>query len=356
LTDYLHFLEDEVHFRSIHFKALTAKKILFSAVLLILLCLAYTTLKDPLQRYLFGVKRDVCFMNIPLAGKLEPEVEFFVRQAAKIYYFYPSSAVFIPETKEVIPELNGCYIDVQKTVVKIMQAPPGSNIKPVYVETRPLLTLNDYPASPIYQGHPAKKQIALMFSVSCSSTDKYIEDLLDVLARENIRATFFLTGKWAEENPEYVNLIFNHGHELGNHGYQEDIAITGLKGAEMQGDIVKTNALLFRLAGVKAVNFTPNHGEYNDLLLEAVSRLGMRTVLWSVNTADWQTAELKKIADTVRESLGNGKIIRIQPTEQPAAFLAELIAILQDEGYELTSVEELLSPSPFSSEGRLIVE
>src|SRR5690554_2619855 len=70
---------------------------------------------------------------------------------------------------------------------------------------------------PIYQGNKNKPNVSLMFNVYWGT--EYINDILNVLDKENVRTTFFIGGMWAKMNPEVLKEIHKRGHELGNHGY-----------------------------------------------------------------------------------------------------------------------------------------
>ena len=70
---------------------------------------------------------------------------------------------------------------------------------------------------PIYEGRKDKKAIA--FTCNVAWGNEYIPLLLEVFKDKNIKATFFIEGRWAENYPELLRLIYDKGHEIGNHGY-----------------------------------------------------------------------------------------------------------------------------------------
>lgn len=340
--------------RKSFFKAINLRRFLFVLFAIMLIFFALVVLKEPLQRYFLGVSDDVVFLESSLEGKLQHEVERYVKEAAIMHWRKPSDAILNPVTGEVTPGLSGYYIDHKKTVEKIMHAPVGTIVRPVYVEKKPVLTLNDYPVTSIYRGNPDKRQIALMINVAWG--DEYIDDMLKVLANEEANATFFLVGKWAENNPGIAKLIKEKEHELGNHGYTDEVVMSELNSEEIADSINATNAIIERLVGTKPIYFTPHRGEYNQMTLEVVSRIGMRTVLWSIDTLDWRLPGVEVMKQKIIEKAHNGAIILMHPTAETVPFLAEVLPVLSGKGYEIVSIGELLSLSPFSSTGRLVAE
>ena len=69
--------------------------------------------------------------------------------------------------------------------------------------------------SPITRVDTKEKKVALTFDVAWGSDN--IEEILDILDKHNIKATFFLVGSWVDDNEELVKEIHNRGHEIGNH-------------------------------------------------------------------------------------------------------------------------------------------
>jgi len=68
-------------------------------------------------------------------------------------------------------------------------------------------------AKAIYKGNPSKRMVALTFDATYG--DNQTATLLDILRRNNIKATFFLSGIWVENFPQLVRNIANAGHEIG---------------------------------------------------------------------------------------------------------------------------------------------
>jgi len=117
----------------------------------------------------------------------------------------PLDAVYDSVNKSVIPDLNGFEIDVAKTAERIRAAKKNANVIPIWSEPAPEKTLKDFANLPIYQGNSAKSQVALIVNVSWGND--YLEEILRILEEEHVTASFFLVGRWADQNHDLVKKI-----------------------------------------------------------------------------------------------------------------------------------------------------
>ena len=112
----------------------------------------------------------------------------------------------------------------------------------------------------------------------------------------------------------------------------------------MEDGLKKVNSFVQNLTGRKPKYYTPHKGEYNDLVLEAVSRQEMRTVLWSVDTIDWMLPGAEAMKSKVLENLHGGAIVLMHPTEDTVTFW-EAIPRIKDQGFQIVNIEKLLNPN-----------
>jgi peptidoglycan/xylan/chitin deacetylase (PgdA/CDA1 family) len=96
---------------------------------------------------------------------------------------------------------------------------------------------------PIYQGVPAKKQVSITVNVDWG--EEHLSAMLEVLQKSRVKATFFMTGRWAGEHPELVNKIARLGHEIGNHGYSHP-HVNDLPLEQNIEEIKKTSDVIYR--------------------------------------------------------------------------------------------------------------
>lgn len=110
--------------------------------------------------------------------------------------------------------------------------------------------------------------------------------ILDILAAHNIPATFFVLGRNAEHRPDLVQRIHDEGHEIGIHTYSHP-NLRHLKLAAQSEQIGRVQRFL-RSLGIEARFLRPPYGAFNDVTLKAADELGLKVMLWSLDSEDWR--------------------------------------------------------------------
>ena len=188
-----------------------------------------------------------------------------------------------------------------------------------------------------YQGN----QDAISFKINVAWGEEYIPEMLAILADNDIKATFFFVGTWVEKFPEKLKEIKAAGHEIANHGYRHYHP----KQLSQQQliDLIKENEkLIEKEIAYKTELFASPYGEVNDNIVKTASSLGYKTIMWTIDTIDWQRPAPEVIVRRVEENLQSGAIILMHPTEVTVEALPEIIDIIQNQGYEFNSISELI--------------
>lgn len=318
-------------------------KLVLAMLLLGVVVLLFFYIDDPLRRRFSGVKAEVMLQNEPVGGLFRPEVASIIAELARAEGRKPIDAILDEERSAIIPELNGVEIDQEATLERVLNAPTGTTVEPVYRERYPSLRWEHYPARPAYQGNPRKPAIAFMINVAWG--EEYLPAMLRALENGNSRGTFFLTGLWAEKNENLILKIAEEGHELANHGYSDAEVFPELDSWAVSRSIRQTNEIIFDAVGCYPHYFTPHKGEFNDLTLELVSRHGMRTVLWTLDTVDWKKPGVQAMKSKILNYVGPGMIILMHPTADTVTLLNEVIPLLHERGLRVITVGELLCPA-----------
>ncbi len=186
-------------------------------------------------------------------------------------------------------------------------------------------------------GDPESKYVSLAVNVDWG--EEYLPDILDTLAAHNVKATFFLTGRWCENNPELAKDIALRGHEIGNHGYSHRSPNASTQ-QEVYDEIKRTEEAVFAATGTITRLYAPPSGECEEHVLRAAAEAGYETVLWSVDTIDWQQPDTATIIERVKSKIHGGAIILAHPTESTLQALADIITELSGEGYGFVTVSQ----------------
>lgn len=227
------------------------------------------------------------------------------------------------------------------SIQAILNLNPGLN--PLALRVGQIIRIPVPPnAVAIYRGNPGKRMAALTFDATYG--DNQTSALLEILRNNNIRATFFLSGIWPLNFPGLARSIAAAGHEIGNHSYTHP-HFPQLTEAEMGDQIVRTEALIRNITGRDTYLFRPPYGEYNQTALNVAARLGYLTIMWTVDSLDWQNPGVDRIINRVVDNIRPGAIILMhQAASQTPAALPSIISRLRAQGYSFGTVTQVLDP------------
>lgn len=191
-----------------------------------------------------------------------------------------------------------------------------------------------------YKGNVDDKIIA--FACNVDWGNEYIQPMLDVLSEHNIKITFFVTGRWAENNPELLKSIFDEGHEIGNHGY-EHLEYDKLNYEKNKEQILAAHEVIKKILGIESRFFAPPAGAYNQYTVMAAKDIGYEVIMWSIDTIDWREDSTKDlIVKRVIEKLHNSAIVLMHPTEETVKALPEMIDYILDNGYKIGTIGDVV--------------
>ncbi|KAA9006440.1 polysaccharide deacetylase family protein [Paenibacillus spiritus] len=241
---------------------------------------------------------------------------------------------------KAIPGYNGREVDVEATYRKASVLQPGEQIPYVFRQIKPEVSLEDLGAQPIYRGNPAKPFASLMINVAWGN--EFIKPMLDILDEEKVKATFFLDGTWLSKNRELALEIKNRGHEMENHAYTHP-NMSRLSRERAQLEIAKTKDLLKSSLGVENKWFAPPSGDFNAQTVEIAQGLGLKTVLWTLDTVDWRHPPADAVVAKITSKAEPGSLILMHPTDTSSQALRGMIRGIRAKGLRLATVSETLS-------------
>ena len=203
-----------------------------------------------------------------------------------------------------------------------------------------------------------EKKAALTFEASFGTGQ--IEPILNILDKYGVKATFFVTGNWVDQYPEYVKEIAARGHELGNRS-QNHTDMGKLSKAEIQAELQQVHSSVQQLTGKEMKVFRAPYGDYSGELLGTVKQSGYLPIEWNVDTEDWKDYGIESIIKKATEDpqLSGGSIIRMHSdANYTAQALETVIWPLQEQGYELVPVSELVYWSDYliDAQGMQVLE
>ena len=183
-----------------------------------------------------------------------------------------------------------------------------------------------------------EKRVALTFD---DGPTPLTRDYLAILRRFDVRATFFLIGKFCARNPELVREIADAGHELGGHGYTHR-RFTELSSADLRDELESTRALLPVDWGRRPL-VRPPHGAVSLGSVFACVSAGFRLVLWSHDSGDARAELTSEIVRTFDGALEPGSIVLFHEGQTSTLHaLPEILNNLRKAGHEFCTVGELL--------------
>lgn len=206
------------------------------------------------------------------------------------------------------------------------------------------------PASIFAAGSGSARRIALTFDDGPATST---EDVLDVLAAEGVRATFFAIGRNVAGREPVLRRARAESHELGIHGFEHLNALFVRDAATLSGELSRCAGELERAVGERPRLVRPPYGGDAGRVAREAGGLGLGpVVLWTVLGFDWEDGEhAESIAARVLGEAQPGGIVCLHdgdrkdpavPRDATVAALPAIVQGLRRDGYELVTVSELL--------------
>ena len=185
-------------------------------------------------------------------------------------------------------------------------------------------------------GVKEKPSIAITFDDGPSS--RYTGRLLDGLKERNVKASFFLIGENAEENPVLVERIYKEGHLIGNHTYRH-VDLSKISGREAEKEIKTTDEAIKKITGHETEFIRPPFGA----MPEGEEDPDKIYVKWTVDSLDWVTKDTEKIVEKVTADTKEGDVILMHDCYGESVEAAlQIVDIMEKQGYEFVTADELI--------------
>ncbi|MFA5634915.1 MAG: polysaccharide deacetylase family protein [Anaerovoracaceae bacterium] len=197
----------------------------------------------------------------------------------------------------------------------------------------------------IRQGEADDPRIA--FTCNVDWGEDVLPDILEILEQNDLKITFFISGKWANNNPWLLRTIYVQGHEIQNHGYAHRLC-SRISEQEIREEIEKTEDAIKYYTGVETNIFAPPAGDYDEKTVGICKDMDYILSLWSVDTIDWrEDSTAKVIQDRVLKRDLNGAILLMHPKEETMKALPAIIEEIENRGLAIVPLSEIIRDDAF---------
>jgi peptidoglycan/xylan/chitin deacetylase (PgdA/CDA1 family) len=256
-----------------------------------------------------------------------------LNQAILNNYFYNPSPTIKPANKPAISIIPSTTPSPTPQITPTPTPTPKPTTSPIPVKIT---------AKEISIGNTFKKQV--IFTFDAGSTSDSLDEILRVLEKYNVKGTFFLTGRWVEQNKERTKLIASKGHEIFNHTYNHP-DLTKISDEEISQEFKKLDDLVMSLTGKSTKPyFRPPYGARNQHVWDYTYSIGYQSVYWTIDSLDWKEAYGFTPAESKARIMNNlkpGAIVLMHVGSKiTGEILDSTFADITAQGYKIVSLTE----------------
>jgi peptidoglycan/xylan/chitin deacetylase (PgdA/CDA1 family) len=186
-----------------------------------------------------------------------------------------------------------------------------------------------------------QNKIALTFD---DGPSEFTLEVLALLKKYNVKATFFCIGKNIEKHPQILKQIIADGHLVGNHSYSHSKFFDFYNAKQIAAEIKKTDALLEKYTSKKINFFRPPYGVTTPSIRRALNITGHKVIGWNIRSLDGGTKNKELIFNRIIKRVSPGGIVLLHDTASHSVLVLEqFLQFLEQNNYEVISIEELLN-------------
>lgn len=222
---------------------------------------------------------------------------------------------------EIIPGLSGKQVDIESSYQAMKKIGKYHSSLLVYKEISPTVSLEEHYHKYVTGGNPSKKAVSFIFKIYYNEE---IASVLEILKQYDVKANFFLDGKWLENNNGQLQTIISNNHIVGNLGYNNHY-----------GDENDYWAISNIKRNTKQEKYYCYCETKNSSVLETCAGSNQYTILPSIIIDD-------NLLMNVKQKLQAGSIISVAITDYNLKELGVTFDYIRSKGYEITTLDILL--------------
>ena len=191
------------------------------------------------------------------------------------------------------------------------------------------------------------RQVALTFD---DGPTPFTPRVLDILAANQVKATFFCIGQQIEKHPEILQRIVDEGHIVGNHSFTHSEKIGFFSRDEIIAEIASTDKLIAKIIGKKTSCYRPPFGATSPSIARALKATRHAVIGWNIRSLDTKISSEQKILSRIMNRLSPGSIILLHDTsDKTVSVLEQLLVILRNKNYSAVTIEQLLKINAYEN-------
>ena len=208
-------------------------------------------------------------------------------------------------------------------------------LNPIFAEKMDI----EIPEKPVVLD-PNGKYIALTFDDGPHA--EVTPRILDTLDQYNAKATFYMLGSQVGYYPSIAKQVLEEGHEIGNHTMSH-MDLTRLSQSQIREEIQRSSNNILEATGSLPTSLRPPYGAFNDSVEAVTQELELPVIMWSVDSLDWKSRNAQAVNHEIMTTVFPGAIVLMHDIHATTAdALPQLLANLENEGYEFITVSQLL--------------
>lgn len=196
----------------------------------------------------------------------------------------------------------------------------------------------------ICKANTSEKKIAITFD---DGPSEFTSEVLHILDKYDVKATFFCIGKNIEKNKGILKNIDQKGHLIGNHTWTHDMWFDLFSAKKMKNDIEKNAELIYKQTGKHVKLFRPPYGVTNPALKKSLKGLNYQTIGWSLRSLD-TIKKPEKVIQKLNQELSPGDIILLHDNlEKITVILESFLTFAKNNSYQIVRLDQLINIKPY---------